>query len=114
MTTTIGAPPADPESAALDLIVQAAEAIGSIELRAVLENLAGALQVEGALAGLLWDDARLAAVAIAYDALTDDDPVGWLRIRAGSMRAGYWDRHCASPESIAQALDVAAAVLDVM
>jgi hypothetical protein len=69
---------------------------------------------EGALAGLVWADARLTAAAIAYDALTDDDPVGSLRIRAGSMRAGYWDRHCANPEGIAQALDVAATVLDVM
>lgn len=99
MTTTISTPPADPESAALDLIVQAAEAVGGTALRAVLQDLTGALQVEGAFAGLVWDDARLAAAAIAYDALTDDDPVGSLRIRAGSMRAGYWDRHCANPKA---------------
>src|SRR4051812_5499383 len=100
MKTAISTPPADPESAALDLIVHAAEAVGSTALRAVLQDLAGALQVEGALAGLAWDDARLAAAGIAYDALTSDDPVGSLQIRAGSMRAGYWDRHCADPEGI--------------
>lgn len=73
-----------------------------------------ALQVEGALAGLPWDDARLVAAAIAYDACTDNDPVGSLRSRAGSMRASYWNRHCANPEGIAQALDVAATVLELL
>lgn len=115
MTTIISMPPTDPETAALDLLVDAAEtATGSTAFRAALQDLAGALQVEGAFAGLAWDDARLAAAAIAYDALTDDDPVGSLRIRCGSLRAGYWDGHCAHPEGIATALDVAATVLDVM
>lgn len=83
MTTTISTPPTDPESAALDLLVEAAEtAAGSTAFRAVLQDLAGALQIEGALAGLAWVDARLVAVAIAYDALTDDDPVVSLRMRA--------------------------------
>ncbi|HEV7853885.1 MAG TPA: amino acid aminotransferase [Mycobacterium sp.] len=113
MTITIDVPLADPEAAALDLIVQAAEtASGSTAFRAVLQDLAGAL--EGAFVGLVWDDARLAAAAIAYDACTEGDAVGSLRIRSASMRAGYWDRHCANPEGIAQALDVAATVLDVM
>jgi hypothetical protein len=66
------------------------------------------------LPGLVWDGARPVAAATAYDACTDDDTVGSLRIRADSMRAGYWDRQCANPDGIAQSLDVAAAVLKVM
>jgi hypothetical protein len=114
MTSAISIPPTDPESAALDLIVRIAEAVpGASALRAVLQDLAGALQIEGALAGLAtMADARLAAATIAEAACTADDPVGSLRIRAASMRAGCWGHHCS--EGLAQALDAAATVLDVM
>ncbi|BCO57884.1 amino acid aminotransferase [Mycobacterium intracellulare] len=113
-TTTIGTPPADPESAALDLLVQAAEAAtGSIAFRAVLQDLAGALHVEGALVGLAWVDARLVAAAVSFDVCTAADPVGSLRRRAAAVRAGRGPR-CVNPAGTAQALDVAATVLDVM
>jgi hypothetical protein len=69
MTITIGTPPADPETAALDLLVGAAEtATGTTAFRAVLQDLAGALHAEGALAGLAWGDARLVAAAVSFDA----------------------------------------------
>jgi hypothetical protein len=115
-TTTISTTPADPESAALDLIVRIAEAVpGAVALRASLQHLAGALQIEGALSGLATvADARLAAATITEAACTADDPVGSLRIRAASMRAGCWDDpRCANTEGLAQALDAAATVLDV-
>jgi hypothetical protein len=113
MTTTTSTLPADPETAALNLLVDAAEtATGSTAFRAVLQDLAGALSAEGALAGLAWADAQLATAAIAYDACMVDDPVRSLRSRAASLRTGYRLR-CANPEGIAQALDVAAAVLEL-
>jgi hypothetical protein len=114
VTTTISTPPADPESAALDLIVDAAEAAtGGTAFRAVLQDLAGALHAEGALAGLAWADARLVAAAVSLDACTAADPVGSLRRRAAVVRAGRGPR-CVDPAGIAGALDVAATVLDVM
>jgi hypothetical protein len=89
-------PPADPESAALDLIVQAAEAAtGSTAFRAVLQDLAGALHAEGALAGLTWRDARLVAAAISYDSCVVDDPARSLRSRSASLRAGRKGLRCA-------------------
>jgi hypothetical protein len=47
MTAANSKPPDDPESAALDLIVQAAEAATGSAFRAVLQDLAGALHAEG-------------------------------------------------------------------
>lgn len=114
MTTTISTPPTDPESAALDLLVQAAEtATGSTAFRAVLQDLAGVLHAEGALAGLAWDDARLVAGTVSHDACTAADPVGSLRRRAAAVRAGRGPR-CANRSGVAQALDVAATAVDVM
>lgn len=114
MTTTTSTPLADPESAALDLIVRIAEAVpGAGALLASLQHLASALHIEGALAGIAtFGDARIAAAAITEAACTSDDPVGALRIRAAAMRAGCWD--CADSQGLAQALDAAATVLDVL
>src|SRR5258708_3288389 len=111
MTTTIG----NPETAALDLIVRIAEALpdGAPALRAALQHLAGALQIECALAPHApLADARLAAATIVDAGCTAEDPVGALRIRAAAMRAGCWD--CANSQGLAQALDRVASVLDVM
>lgn len=114
MTTTIGTTPADPESAALDLIVQAAEAAtGSTAFRAVLQDLAGLLHAEGAFTGLAWVDARLVAAAVSFDVWTAADPAGSLRRRAAAVSAGRGPR-CAEPAGIAHALDVAANVLELM
>lgn len=112
--TTTSTPPVNPESVALDLIVRIAEAVpGADALRASLQNFAGALHIEGALSGLsTMDDARLAVATIAEAACAAYDPVGALRIRAAATRAGCWD--CANPHGLAQALDKAATVLNVM
>lgn len=118
MTTTINTPPADPESAALDLIVLIAEALpgGARALRGALQHFAGALQLESALSSLTTiTDARVAAGTIAEFACTADDAVGSLRIRAAALRAGCWGSEFTSdPDGLAQALDGAASVLDVM
>jgi hypothetical protein len=104
MTTAISTPPADPESAALELLVQAAEAaIGSTAFRAVLQDVADLLHAEGALTGLAWVDARLVAAAVSFDACAASDPVGSLRRRAAAVRAGRGPR-CVNPSGIAQAL----------
>lgn len=114
MTITVDTLSADPEAAALELLVDAAEvATGSAAFRAVLQDVAGALQVEGALAGLAWADAQLVAAAVSFDACTAADPIGSLRGRAAAVRAGRGPR-CVDPAGIAHALDVAATVLDVM
>jgi hypothetical protein len=114
MTIIAHTPPTDPESAALELLVRSAEtATGSTAFRAVLQDVAGALHAESALAGLAWFDARLIAAAVSFDACTAADPVGSLRRRAAAVRTGHGPR-CVDPAGIAQALDVAATVLDVM
>ncbi|RUP02131.1 MAG: amino acid aminotransferase [Mycobacterium sp.] len=114
MTTPTSTPPTDPETAALDYLVRIGEAVPkATALAGALRDFAGALHVEGALAGLSTAaDARLAAATIAEAARTADDPVAALRIRAAAIRAGCWD--CANPDGLAQALDGAATVLDVM
>jgi hypothetical protein len=117
MTTTFCKPPTNPEAAALDLIVRIAEAVPrATALRAVLQEFAGALQLEGALTGLAaMSDARLAAAMIVEAVCVADDPVFALRIRAASMRAGCWDDpRCGDAEGLAQALDVAASVWDAL
>lgn len=114
MTTTASTPIADPESAALDLIIRIGEAVpGAVALHASLRHLASALHIEGALACVATlADARVAAATITEAICTSDDPVGTLRIRAAAMRAGCWD--CADPQGLAQALDEAATVVDVL
>lgn len=114
MKTTTSTPLTVPESAALDFIVRIGEAVpGAGALRAWLQHLATALQIEGALCSIATlGDARIAAAAITDAVCTAGDPVGALRIRAAAMRAGCWD--CADPQGLAQALDAAATVLDVL
>ncbi|ODQ90266.1 amino acid aminotransferase [Mycolicibacterium holsaticum] len=114
MTIRVDTPPTDPEAVALDLLVRAAEAAtDGTAFRAALQDLAGALHVEGALSGLAWVDARLVAAVVSFDACTADDPVGSLRRRAAAVRTGRGPR-CTNLAGIAQALDVAATVPDVM
>jgi hypothetical protein len=114
MMIPVDTPPTDPESAALDLLVRSAEtATGSTAFRAVLQDLAGALHAEGALAGLAWSDARLVAAAVSFEACSAVDPVGALRRRSVTVRAGRGPQ-CVNLGGVAQALDLAATVLDVM
>jgi len=114
MTTSTSTSPADPEAAALDLLVQAAEtATGSTAFRPVLQDLAGLLHAESALAGLGWPDARVVAGTVSFDACTADDPVRSLRARASAVRDGR-GRHCIDPAGVAQALVIAADLLALL
>lgn len=111
MAITVDTLPTDPEHAALELLVDAAEtATGTTAFRAVLQDLAGLLHVDGALAVLVWVDARLVAGTVSFDVCTAADPVGSLRRRAVAVRAGRGPR-CIDPAGVAQALDVAASLL---
>lgn len=93
MTIATYTPPADPadaEAAALELIVEAAEAAtGSPAFRGVLQELAAALQAEGVLAGLTWPDAKLVAAAISFDAVNSPRPARSLRTRADCVLDGW-------------------------
>lgn len=77
------------------------------------KTLAGALDVERALAGLAWPDARLVAAAVSFDVCNATDPVGSMRRRAAAVRAGRGPR-CIDAAGVAGALDVAANVLELM
>lgn len=100
MTITVDTPPTDPETAALDLIVQAAEdATGSTAFRAVLQDLAGLLHAENALSGLMWVDARPVAGTVSFEVCTATDPVGSLCRRAAVVRAGRGAR-CVDPAGV--------------
>lgn len=114
MTSITSTAPADPESAGLELLVQAAEdATGTTAFRAALQDLAGLLHAEGALAGLDWMDVRLVAGTVSFDVCTGADPGGSLRRRAAAVRGGRGPR-CVDCAGVAHALDVAATVLSVM
>lgn len=112
MANAVDTPPTDPESAALDLLVRIAETRPrATALHAVMRELAGALQLDGALAGLAdLADARLTAATIAEVVVSTEDPAGALRIRAAIFRAGC--RDCSNPRLLADALDGAARVWD--
>ncbi|MES3638449.1 amino acid aminotransferase, partial [Mycobacterium intracellulare] len=87
MTSAIDTLQTDPETAALELLVPAAEtATGSTGFRAVLQDLAGLLHAEEALAGLAWVDARLVAAAVSFD-------IARRRIRSG--RCAVVPQRCA-------------------
>ena len=91
MTTTQIHPPvpADPEAAALDLIVAAAEEVtGGTVFRQPLRFFCSLPADEGVLGGLTWHDARLVAAAISFDACTENNPAASLRFRARIVGGG--------------------------
>ncbi|WP_225593723.1 hypothetical protein [Mycolicibacterium fortuitum] len=67
----------------------------------------------GALSGLTdLRDAQIVEGTIVDAAVAADDPVAALRFRAAAVRVGC--QPCANPEGLAQSLEGAATVLDVM
>jgi hypothetical protein len=112
--------PADPEAAALELIVcmptsaptrltEAAEAAGLAE---VLQDYTGMLHAEGAFAGLSWADAKPVAAAICFDICLRENAVDFMRWRAGKILGGGTDNMpWCSREGAARALNIAATVL---
>jgi hypothetical protein len=105
--------PADPEAAALELIVRIpADVLGhDCPSREALQEFTALLSAEGAFTGMSWHDAKHAATAIIFDATSRDDGAAFLRQRANRVRAGTdgitWD----DPAKMARALTIGATVL---
>ncbi len=114
MTTYIAPDdPADPETAALELIVRIpAEVLGTDAYTTVLQDYCGILHAESAFAGLSWNDARHVAAAVSFDVCTRDDAAGFIRERADKIRDGsdnmVWDDR----DAMVRALSIAADLLD--
>jgi len=112
-TYTVPDHPADPEAAALELIVRIPiDVLGhDCPSREALQEFTALLSAEGAFTGMSWHDAKHAATAIVFDATSRDDGVAFLRQRANRVRAGTdgitWD----DPARMARALTIAATVL---
>jgi len=106
--------PTDPEAAALDLIVRLpAQLLHTDALTAVLQDYAGLLHAEGAVAGMSWHDAKHAVTAIMVDALTRDDAAQFLLKRAERALDRSDDMAWDDPAAMARALTIAATVLRV-
>jgi hypothetical protein len=102
--------PADPQAAALELIVRLPEVVmNDSGAREALQELTAMLDAETAFAGMSWHDAKHAAAAIMVDALERDDAPE--RLRARAQRVGHdgmtWD----NPAKMARALSIGATVL---
>jgi hypothetical protein len=116
MTTaiyTVPDNPADPEAAALDLIVRTpTEILGddSPPLE-VLQQFTALLHGEGAFAGMTWHDAKHAAVAIIVDAVNQDDAPAFLQKRARRALDGSDGMTWNDPAAMARALTIGAKVL---
>jgi hypothetical protein len=111
-TYTVPDHPADPEAAALELIVRVPEEItNDSSARVILQELTAMLEVEAAFTGMSWHDAKHAATAIVVDALHRDNAGESLRGRAQRVLAGTdgitWD----DPAKMARALTIGATVL---
>ena len=104
--------PADPEAAALDLIVRSAEPLDDPVVSAGVQEFAALLEVESTFAGMSWPDAREAATMIAFDAvLLLGKAVDSLRRRATDALAGCDGRPWEDRDAVARALNIAAKVL---
>jgi hypothetical protein len=112
-TYTVPDHPADPEAAALELIVRIPiDVLGhDSPSREALQEFAALLSAEGAFTGMSWHDAKHAATAIIFDATSRDDGAAFLRQRANRVRAGTdgitWD----DAARMARALTIGAVVL---
>jgi hypothetical protein len=114
MTTTYTVPdnPADPEAAALELIVRLPAEIMHIEgYTPILQDYCSVLDAEGCFAGLSWSDAKALATAICFDACNRDDAEAFIRNRARNVLAGTDNMPWQNPAGAARALNIAAAVL---
>lgn len=105
--------PADPEAAALELIVRMPEVVGVNvpSLATLLQEFTMALDVSGAFAGLSWHDAKHAAAAMTADLIERDDPAAFLRYRATLAATGEDNMAWDDRDAMVRALTVGAEVL---
>jgi hypothetical protein len=112
---TVPDDPADPEAAALELIVRipcvVLEPDFPEQLTEALQDYAGALHVEGAFVGLSWEDAKQIAAAVAFDAVMRDDAADFLRGRAARASAGTDNMPWRDRDGAVRAMNIAATVL---
>ena len=103
---------ADPEAAALELIVRLpADILDSDAFRDVLRDYCSVLSAEGAFTGLSWLDAKQVAAAVSCDVCTRDDAADFLRNRARNVLAGTDGMAWRDRDGAARALNIAATVL---
>jgi hypothetical protein len=114
--------PADPEAAALELIVRlpidllapGENSPGESEgLRRVLQDYAGVLHAEGVFAGLAWEDAKQIAAAVALDVVVREDAPDFLRDRARNVAAGTDNVAWHDRARVARALNIAATAFEL-
>jgi hypothetical protein len=111
--------PADPEAAALELIVRLPASISDVlaaeveaaGLTQILQDYCGALDAEGAFSGLSWADAKPVAAAVCFDIMNRDDAADFIRNRARNVLAGTDNMRWEHREKAARALNIAATVL---
>jgi hypothetical protein len=109
---TVPDTPADPEAAALDLILRLPGQIMHTDaVTEVLQDYCGALHAEGAFAGLSWGDAKAVAAAVSFDVTTREDAADSLRNRARNVLAGTDNMPWHNRDGAARALNIAATVL---
>lgn len=103
--------PADPEAAALELIVRLPARIMHTNMFSeFLRDYSGALHVEGAFAGLRWADAKQVAAAVSFDITQRDDAADFLLNRARNALAGTDSMSWDDRDGVVRALTIAAAV----
>ncbi|MHA7652963.1 hypothetical protein ACX9NE_25300 [Mycobacterium sp. ML4] len=68
------------------------------------------LEAAGVFTGLPVDDGELLVAALSFDVCLRADPAGSMRARASTVRAGGWP--CEDRAGVAQALDMAAALIE--
>lgn len=116
---TVPENPADPESAAYEMIVRMPELVMAKPGRVlhpiieVLQDYTGLLAAQDALAGLAWDDARQIAAAIAFDLCNRDEPGDFLRSRARNALSGADNMGWKDRARVARALSLAGDAADM-
>jgi hypothetical protein len=111
MTYTVPDSPADPEAAALELIVRLPkEILHRDDFMPVLQEYCSLLDAEGCFAGLSWSDAKNIAAAVSFDLISRDDAQEFIAQRARNVLGAdgmMWDDR----DGAARALNTAATVL---
>jgi hypothetical protein len=110
---TVPDSPADPETAAYELIVELPASLPGHHwpTRQALEQLATQLAAQRAFVDMTWRDARHTAAAILFDATTRDDGAAFLRYRAQLARTSTDTRRWDDPATMSRALAIAAQLL---
>jgi len=104
--------PADPEGAALELIVRLpADILHTTRFTAELQDYCSVLDAEGCFSGLTWADAKQIAAAVSFDVVTRDDAADFLRNRARNVLAGTDNMPWDNRQGAARALTIAAATV---